>query len=131
MIRALSRELDQTYKTGAANLGTNPDIWVTQVDGKDELILTPLDKLPEPDTLVRLREAVHARLPRVDLPEVLLEIAARTDFTARFTHLSERDARMQDLPTSLCAIILTETCNIGLEPLTRNDTPTLGRARLS
>ena len=130
-IRALSQELDQTYKTVAANMGGNPDVRVTQVDGKDELIITPLDKLPEPDSLVRLREAVHARLPRVDLPEVLLEIAARTEFTATFTHVSERDSRMLDLPTSLCAVLLAEACNIGLEPLTRNDAPALRRARLS
>ena len=112
-------------------MGGNPDVRVTQVDGKDELIVTPLDKLPEPDSLVRLREAVHPRLPRVDLPEVLLEIAARTDFTATFTHVSERESRIQDLPTSLCAVLLAEACNIGLEPLTRNDAPALRRARLS
>ena len=55
-----------------------------------------LDKLDEPDSLVKLRAAVNSRLPRVDLPEVLLEIAARTDFTAKFTHVSERESRMQD-----------------------------------
>jgi hypothetical protein len=27
----------------------------------------------------------------VDLPEILLEIAARTDITAKFTRISERD----------------------------------------
>ncbi len=95
------------------------------------LIVTPLDKLEEPDSLVKLRQEVNARLPRVDLPEVLLEIAARTDFTSRFTHVSERESRMQDLPTSLCANLIAEACNIGLEPLTRNDLPALRRSRLS
>jgi hypothetical protein len=61
---------------------------------------------------------------------VLLEIAARTDFTSKFTHVSERESRMQDLPTSQCANLIAETCNIGLEPLTRNDVPALRRARL-
>jgi hypothetical protein len=74
---------------------------------------------------------VNTRLPRVDLPEVLLEIAARTDFTVKFTHVSEGESRMQDLPTSLCANLIVEACNIGLEPLTRNDIPALRRARLS
>jgi hypothetical protein len=104
---------------------------VEQVDGKDELIVTPLDKLDEPDSLVKLRAEVNARLPRVDLPEVLLEIAARTDFPSKFTHVSERESRMQDLPTSLCANLIAEACNIGLEPLTRNDVPALRRARPS
>ena len=38
---------------------------------------------------------------------------------------------MQDLPTSLCANLIAEACNIGLEPLTRNDVLALRRARLS
>ena len=50
-----------------------------QVDG-DELILSALDKLEEPASLVALKAAVAARLPRVDLPELLLEMHARTGF---------------------------------------------------
>jgi TnpA family transposase len=130
-ISALNRTLDQTYRTVAENLPSNPGARVEQVDGKDDLIVTPLDKLDEPDSLVKLRAAVNARLPRVDLPEVLLEIAARTDFTAKFTHVSERESRMQDLPMSLCANLIAEACNIGPEPLIRNDVPALRRARLS
>jgi TnpA family transposase len=130
-ISALSRELDQTYRTVAQKLPSNPGARVEPVDGKDALIVTPLDKLEEPDSLVKLRQEVNARLPRVDLPEVLLEIAARTDFTSKFTHVSERESRMQDLPTSLCANLIAEACNIGLEPLTRNDLPALRRSRLS
>jgi hypothetical protein len=64
-----------------------------------------------------LRDAVAARLPRVDLPEILLEIASRTGFTDAFTHLTERNARAADLNTSLCAVLLAEACNTGLEPL--------------
>jgi TnpA family transposase len=33
--------------------------------------------------------------------------------------------------TSLCAVLVSEACNIGLEPLVRNDVPALRRARLS
>ena len=51
-----------------------------RIDGKDELIVSPLDKVEEPASLVALRTAIAGRLPRVDLPEILLEIAARTDF---------------------------------------------------
>jgi TnpA family transposase len=67
----------------------------------------------------------------VDLPEILLEIAARTDFTAKFTHISERDSRAGDLAVSICAVLLAEACNIGMEPLVRNDVPALRRSRLS
>ena len=80
---------------------------------------------------MRLRHAVKARLPHVDLPEILLEIAARTDFTAQFTHVSEHGARVEDLPLSVGAVLLAEACNIGLEPLVHNDLLALRRPRLS
>ena len=70
-------------------------------------------------------------MPRVDLPELLLEMHARTGFAAKFTHASERGARAGDLSTSICAVLLAEACNTGLEPLIRLDTPALRRARLS
>ena len=130
-IDALSSQLDQTYRAVAANLLANPAARVETLDGKEELVLTGLDKLDDSPSLVRLREAVNARLPRVDLPEILLEIAARTKFTSKFTHVSERDSRAVDLATSLCAVLIAEACNIGLEPLVRNDLSALRRSRLS
>jgi Tn3 transposase DDE domain len=102
-----------------------------RIDGKDELILSTLDKVEEPASLLALRNAVAARLPRVDLPEVLLEIAGRTGFTAAFTHVSERAARVTDLGVSVCAVLLAEACNTGLEPLVRHDMQSLRRDRLS
>lgn len=38
---------------------------------------------------------------------------------------------MQDLTTTLCAVLLAETCNTSLEPLVRPDVPALRRSRLS
>ena len=67
----------------------------------------------------------------MDLPEILLEIAARTEFAAKFTHISERESRAGDLAVSICAVLIAEACNIGMEPLLRNDVPALRRSRLS
>jgi TnpA family transposase len=44
---------------------------------------------------------------------------------------TERTARATDLNTSLCAVLLAEACNTGLEPLINNDIPALRRDRLS
>jgi hypothetical protein len=96
-ITALSLQLDQTYRVVAANLPNNPATRIESTKGQDALVLTGLDKLEEPPSLVQLRQAVNARLPRVDLPEILLEIAARTDFTSKFTHVSEHASRVSDL----------------------------------
>ena len=130
-LEALSTELDQTYRAVAARLQNNPSLRFETVGDKKELILSPLDHLEEPASLIALREAVAARLPEVDLPEILLEISARTHFTTAFTHLTERTARAQDLTTSLCAVLLAEACNTGPEPLIRQDVPALRRERLA
>ena len=55
-------------------------------------------------------------MSRVDLPEILIEIAARTCCMDAFTHLTERTARATDLTTSLCAVLLAEDCNNRLKP---------------
>ena len=99
----LGRQLSHVYHQVAANLAANQLARVESVEGKDELVLTALDKLDEPQSLVRLREEITRRLPRVDLPEILLEVAARTDFAAKFTHVSERESRVDDLTISICA----------------------------
>jgi len=90
-------------------------------------VLTPFDKLDDPPSLLALR--VHV-LPRIDLPEALLEIHARTGFGNEFTHISESAARVADLPISLCAVLIAEACNIDLEALVRRDVPALTRGRL-
>jgi TnpA family transposase len=130
-LHALVQQLDTAYQRTAANFPTNAAVRVEQVKGRDTLTLTGPDTLEEPASLVTLRDHVLARLPQVDLPEVLLEIHARTGFAHEFTHISEGTARVADLPISLCAVLLAEACNIGLEPVVRADIPALTRSRLS
>lgn len=130
-LTALSGELDRTYRVVAARLPDNPAVRFEIVGDKHELILSPLDKLEEPASLVALRKKVASMLPRVDMPELMLEIASRTGFTDAFTHISERSARATDLHISLCAVLMAEACNTGPEPLIRNDVPALQRDRLS
>lgn len=130
-LTALAEQLETAYQRTATNFSTNGAVRVEQVDGRDTLTVTGLDKLDEPPSLLALRDQVQALLPRVDLPEVLLEIHARTGFANEFTHISEGAARVADLPVSLCAVLLAEACNIGLEPVVRSDVPALTRSRLS
>jgi len=105
-IAALTRRLDETYRRTAANLPTNTAVRLETQDGRETITLTGLDKLEEPASLVTLRERVAASLPRIDLPEALLEIQARTGFASEFTHISEGAARVTDLAVSLCAVLL-------------------------
>lgn len=81
--------------------------------------------------MTTLKQTVAALLPQVDLTEVILEIHARTGFLDAFTHANEGESRVQDLPTSLCAVLTASACNIGLRPLQhRQESPALTGHRL-
>ena len=45
--------------------------------------------------------------------------------------MSESNARAEDISVSICAVLLAEACNIGLEPLVKHHVPALTRHRLS
>jgi hypothetical protein len=98
-LQMLAQELDETYRAVAGRLPENKAVRFETVAGKPELVLSSLDKLEEPSSLVALRNEVQTRMPRVDLPEILLEIAARTGCMDALTHLTERTARAADLTT--------------------------------
>ncbi len=130
----LARRLDEAYRTAAARF-PQAGVRIEQVKNRagqeqDTLIITGLDKVEEPESLHLLRHRVARRQPLVDLPELLLEIQARTGFASEFSHISEARSRLDDLPTSICAILLAEACNVGITPMVRKGIPALERDRL-
>ena len=82
-LQTLSQHLEKAYQQTASRLSANAAVTITQQNGKSKLTLSGLDKLDEPARLVRLRAQVEALLPRVDLPDLLLEIQQRTGFYGR------------------------------------------------
>ena len=95
----LSRRLDLAYRETAARVPENKVVTIIGTDDHGaDLSLEPLDRIQEPASLTKLRAAVEARLPRVDLPELIMEMHARTGFAASFTHASEGSARAEDMP---------------------------------
>ena len=126
----LASQLDEAYQRVAKNLAKNPSVSVKH-DGKyDRIHVDRLDKLVEPVSLKRLRQEVKNLLPRIELPHLLLEIHALTGFADEFTHISERQSRIADLSLSICALLLAEACNIGIDQVASPDIPALERGRL-
>ena len=130
-LAVLQQRLHETYRRTAANLSSNTAVRIEQRAGQDALVITELERAVEPPTLQHLRGQVSVRLPLVDLPEVVLEIERLTGFASAFSHLSEGNARAEDLSLSVCAVLIAEACNIGLTPLIHPDSPALTRERLS
>lgn len=129
-VERLVHKLDATFAHVAARVCNNPDLRFETSKGKPAIVLPKLDKLNEPDSLIALRRDVHRLMPRAGIPDILLEVMRRTGFAQAFTHLSERPTQVQGFQISLCAGLIAQACNIGLEPLVRDDHPALRQNRL-
>ena len=129
-IAQLKHQLDAAYQRTAQNWEANGAVRLELQQGKKAIVLSQLDKLEESITLGKLRHQVAALLPRVDLPEVLLEIQARTKFMDEFTHTHEGKARITDFSITASAVLIASACNIGFSPLIRKDIPALTLDRL-
>jgi Domain of unknown function (DUF4158)/Tn3 transposase DDE domain len=130
-ITGLTGQMDETYQRVAASFDGNGTVRLDLSGKHPALTITPLDKLDEPPSLTVLSGLVAGLLPKIDLTELLLEIHARTGFADEFTHVSESNARAEGLAVSICAVLMAEACNIGLEPLAKHHLPALTRHRLS
>ncbi|MFE3454965.1 Tn3 family transposase [Nonomuraea sp. NPDC059194] len=127
--------LDAAWQQMAARLeaaGQNARVQiVTPASGRARLSVQQLGALGESDSLKKLRATCKAMLPRIDLPQLLLEVHAWTGFLHAYTHLADISTQMDDLPASLAALLVSEACNIGLTPVIDADIPALTRGRLA
>jgi TnpA family transposase len=131
VIEKLTSQLDESYKQVAANFSENTTITIDNSGKNTALTITNLDKLEESEALVQFKEQIAALLPKIDLTELILEIHAHTGFANEFNHVSEANSRAADLSISICAVLIAEACNIGLEPLIKSHIPALTQIRLN
>jgi hypothetical protein len=111
--------LDAAWRQMAARLEeAGEDALVSVVTpaggGRARLSVEKLGALGESESLTWLRAACQAMLPRIDLPELLLEVHSWTGFLDAYVHLADIATRMNDLPRSLVALLISEACNVGL-----------------
>jgi len=126
-LKRLAAELDAAYRRTLEGLHADHAIHELAAG---RLPVEQLDALPEPESLLALRDQVDRRLPDADLPDLLLEIAAKTGFIDGFSREHEPRAHLSDLPTSICAVLVAQACNVGYAPLVDETIPALREARL-
>jgi TnpA family transposase len=119
--------LDGTYREVAGRVPANSQI-VFDDNGRPHF--AALEPEPEPASLLELQAAVNAMLPRVDLPEVLLEVFSWTGADKAFTSITGGEAPLADLETTIAALLVAHGCNVGYTPVIGGADP-LTRDRLS
>ncbi|MCA1682007.1 MAG: Tn3 family transposase, partial [Actinobacteria bacterium] len=124
-----SRTLDDAYRQAGDRLKVNPAV---RVDDDGKVHLSGVKAIEEPPSLVDLRKRTAAMLPRVDLPEVIVEVMAwEPEIAAAFTAASGGRSRLGDLDTSIAACLAAHSMNVGYRPVSKKGVPALERSRLS
>jgi hypothetical protein len=132
----LTRGLDAAWRQMADRLEDAGDdakveVVVPEGGGRARLSVDKLGAVGEPESLTWLKTTAEAMLPRIDLPDLLFEVHSWTGFLGSFGHVSDRRTRMEGLLVSLVALLVSQSCNIGLTPVIDPESKSLTRSRLS
>jgi Tn3 transposase DDE domain len=129
LLAAHIRTLDATYREAGGRLKTNDAVDIDE-DGK--IHLSGVKAVEEAPSLVDPRKRTASMLPRVDLPEVILEVMSwEPGIPAAFTAVSGGRARLEDLDTSIAACLAAHAMNVGYRPIAKKGVPALESSRLS
>jgi len=124
-----ARILDAAYREAGGRLAVNTEV---RVDDAGKIHLTGVEAVEEPPSLAGLRNRTTAMLPRVDLPEVVLEVMSwEPQLAGAFTAVSGGRSRLEDLATSIAACLAAHSMNVGYRPVAKKGVPALERSRLS
>ena len=132
-LKVLAKDLTEAYSEAATLLHARDDwqIKAKKKGGKIQIAVDALDRVEDSESLKKLRKMVNARMPKVDLPDLVLEVMRWTGFASAFSHLDGGAPQIEDFEVSLCAVLVSEACNVGFEPMVRPEIPALRRSRLS
>src|SRR5262249_59703729 len=99
--------------------------WLHRKDGglgveDRRLALTPRDAEARPASAAALAEQITARLPRVDLSELLIEVDTWTHFSAHLVHAANGEALRPAFLPYLYASLVAQACNFGLDQMVQS-----------
>jgi hypothetical protein len=77
------------------------------------VVVPPLEAEERPTSVTRLEEAVTARLPLIDLPDLLIEVDQWTGFSQHLRHLNGYEPQRPTFLPVLYASLLSHGCNFG------------------
>ena len=116
-----AQTLDAAYREVGGRLAVNTEV---RVDDAGKIHLTRVKAIEEPPSLVDLRGRTTAMLPRVDLPEVILEVMswvpelARRSPPCRAAGPGWRTCRI-----SIAACLAAHSMNVGYRPIASKGVP--------
>lgn len=84
---------------------------------KGKLVLTPFKASEKTLELKHLAEEITARLPRIEITDLLVEVDSWTDFSNAFEHLNLAQNQDSHSLLSLYSCLLAQTCNLDFQQM--------------
>ena len=80
---------------------------------KGRVVVSPLEAEERPERVEHLEDDITARLPLIDLPDLLIEVDQWTGFSHHLRHLNGREPHRPTFLPVLYAALLSQGCNFG------------------
>lgn len=80
----------------------------------NQLIVSRLKAVAQDDEVSELEKMLTDRLPRIELPDLLIEVDSWTNFSKELKHASGSEKRPPELSASLYALLVSQACNLGI-----------------
>jgi TnpA family transposase len=116
-LRVLLGRLDRELSSLGSGTGDRPT-GVRVEDGA--LVVPPFDAEGRPASATALEDAVSARLPHVDLTDLLIEVDAHTGFSGHLVHAGGNRPKAPEHARYLYAAVLAQGCNVTLAEMARS-----------
>lgn len=111
-IKQLEEDLSLSYNETIKKWPYSEMARIEKQENKDKIIVSKLRKTREHKEDKQFKNRVKALMPKIDLPDLLLEVNQQLDLTSCFHHINESNTRMDHLDISVLAVLLAEACNI-------------------
>lgn len=80
----------------------------------NQLIVSRLTAVEQNEEFSELEKRLAERLPKIELPDLLIEVDSWTNFSQKLIHLSGSEKRPPELAANLYALLIAQACNLGI-----------------
>lgn len=92
-----------------------------------QLVVSRLKAIVQDDGISELEKMLMERLPRIELPDLLIEVDGWTRFSEELVHASGGEKRPPETSANLYALLVSQACNLGIVRMSEISTRSLNK----
>lgn len=103
---------------------------MARIEKQGNKVVSKLRKARENKEDKQFKDRVKALMPKIDFPDLLLEVNQQRDLTSCFHHINKSNTHMDCLYISVLAVLLVEAYNSGFSQVSKEGIESLKYDRL-